>query len=739
MEKAPAAWKRKWHLLSFLGVIWLFHAVNNCIFLFNTDTPPHYDCGYHLQLSINFYERLFKFSGWDYFASLLFSSSFYPPVAYTAAAPFYLVFGITEDAANLGNLLFLALLLWSTYEIGRLLVNPETGMLAAALVSFFPFVYGISRVYYVETALMAVTAFAVLRLIRTRSFEDRRQSIFFGLSVGLGMLTKWAFAFFLTVPVCWVVLCSAIQAIRAPGEERVTKVQAGGFDLGGAIVGLGFGALILALLTERPVLWVGPATLPLLVGAAFSTSSRAIRERLLNLVLSGVAAILVCYPWYIRTWDHISSIAKPFLDSGVTGQHAAWSLGSLAYFPFALESSQLGPVLFLGLLLAVFLFPWRSIRGFAVVGGWIVGGYLITSTIPYKDPRYISPYLPALALFMATAYLSIRSKAARRVVISLVFTGALWQFEMNTYELPLPAGNHFALSRFGHFYSFWNHGVYGTGREMGVNWPHRKIVEDFESACVKNRPDATEIAHLRCLIDLPNLHQGVFEFLARSERGPWQAVFDRDILPHAKEMNRTIDSDAILFANSAIPGDLYAVPLERKPFLFNAREDSFFRVRFPTQTVYELPEGASVTLAVFSCETTLGPNSRGSFAFSDAVRATRAALIRKEVGGRPSYGLQVDWESASATDAPHPATAFSVLAVSLDGTRGFPIRHSQTSEKTSWLQGTCEYDLQPEDLSGDAYQMALQVLDKDAGSPLPVDIPGLGVRDKVFLREVVDF
>ena len=742
MRKASVSWNNsKWRPLFILGFLWLFHALNNAIYLFTTDTPPHYDCGYHLQLSINFYERLFEFNGWDYFSNLLFSSSFYPPVAYTAATPFYLVFGVTQDAANLGNLVFLALLLWSTYEIGRSLVNTETGILAAMLLSFFPFVYGISRVFYVETALIAVTAFAMLRLIRTRGFEDRWQSVFFGLSVGLGMLTKWTFAFFLAAPVCWVVLTSAVQVIRAPGEETASKVQTRGFDLGGVVMGMSLLFLILSFLTEHRALWVGPAILPLLIGAAFSTSSSAIRQRLLNLVLSGGTAILVCYPWYIRTWDHISSIAKPFLDSGVTGQSPAWSLGALTYFPFALESSLLGPAIFLGLLLAIPLLPWRSIRGFGVAGGWIVGGYLITSTIPFKDPRHISPLLPALALLMATAYLSIRSRVVKRIVISVVFAGAIWQFAMNTYELPLPAGNHFAQSRFGHFYSFWNHGVYGSGRERGMNWPHRKIVEDFESLCVKDPPEMPKRARLRCLVDLPHLHQGVFEFLARSEQKPWQAIFDREILPQAKELNRTIDSDAVLFANSIIYGDLYAVPLERKPFRFNKSEDSFFRVRFPTQTVYELPEGASVTMAVFSPETTLGGNRVEPIVFGEILRAVDVSLAPKEIGeGQYDHGLRVTWEPLP-TPSPaslHPASAVVVLGITPEGTACFPVRYRQVAGDRSGLQGTCEYILEPENIPSGSYQLALQVLDKDTGSPLPVNVPVLGVRDRVFLREVVD-
>ena len=92
-------------------LIWLSHAALNIQYLARTDAPPYYDCGYHLQLSLEFYDRFKDWMHWDYPARLLHSSGYYPPLVYAVTTPFYLLFGISEDSAVFANQAFLLLLL----------------------------------------------------------------------------------------------------------------------------------------------------------------------------------------------------------------------------------------------------------------------------------------------------------------------------------------------------------------------------------------------------------------------------------------------------------------------------------------------------------------------------------------------------------------------------------------------------------------------------------------------------
>jgi hypothetical protein len=196
---------------------------------------------------------------------------------------------------------------------------------------------------------------------------------------------------------------------------------------------------------------------------------------------------------------------------------------------------------------------------------------------------------------MAHSFSSINHPVRRRFLIGATFVSALWQFGLNTYDLPIPKGNHWAISRWGYFYSFWNHGVYGTGAERGLHWPNYEIVEAFEEHVSDS--EEGDLPRLRLLIDRPFFHQGAFQFYARARGNRWEAVFDRDPIPLEKELERILDSEAVLFSNARQADDLYLGLGEKKPFELNQSEEDFFQTRFPEQQVYDLPDGSSVTLA----------------------------------------------------------------------------------------------------------------------------------------------
>ena len=283
---------------------------------------------------------------------------------------------------------------------------------------------------------------------------------------------------------------------------------------------------------------------------------------------------------------------------------------NLLYYPLVLENSQLGPGFFLLLLVGFLFFPWRKGGASRGVVFWVLGSYLIFTLLPlnFSDPRFIAPYLPGIGVLMAEGLLSARPAFLRRGLLILAAVNGLWQFGMTTYELPLPPGNNMKLTRFG-YVTLWNHGVYGRGNEWGVEWPHWRIAADFEEA-LSAQGMGGQPGRLRCLIDRPFFHQGVFQFLARSKKADWEAVFDREALPPEQELKRTLDADAVLFLNSDHPDDLAPRIGDKRAYEYNQGEDSFFRTHFPQQKVYDLPDGTTVTLAFRLPETLLEPEKR---------------------------------------------------------------------------------------------------------------------------------
>ncbi|MCA9430821.1 MAG: glycosyltransferase family 39 protein [Candidatus Omnitrophica bacterium] len=635
----PADDKRDRSLLPYyiaLLALWLFHALNNLYYLRTTDPPPNFDCGYHLQLSLHVYDRFLDFDSDHYWKGVLTSSGFYPFAAYLAAIPLYALFGFNQDAAIAGNLIFLAILIWGAFEIGRALKNPQAGLLSAVLVAFFPFVFGISRNYYIETALMAATTLSVYALICTRRFERRGVSLLFGLSVGFGMMVKWTFAVHLLFPCLWVFGLILSDTLKNRSYQRTpTHV------IGWLLIAIGAGTFATALAINHFLLWGFFSLLPILVGVAWLIPFPRVRNRLLNIGLAGLAAVLLCYPWYIRYWDHVTGVATNFFDADYTGQASSWTLASFLYYPFALESNQMGSALFLGFVITIALFPWRQSRKYGIILGWILGSYLLTSIIPFKDPRFISPYLPGIALFMGIAVASISLDWLRRGVITLLSIGAIWQFGMMTFEWPLPADNHWRLGPHAYMYSFWNHGVYGTARDRTEKWPHREIVQDFESRIAAQSPsDSTP--ELRCLIDYHGLHQGVFEYIAEAERARWDSVFDRTTYRLDYELNRWPESEALLFPTAPLNGDLYQMRDERRPFEFNQDPNSFIRSRFPDQLHYGIPTGATIVLAFKDKGRTIGPGQ--TFRFDRRMELRKGKVLIEREGERFKLRAETEWE-----------------------------------------------------------------------------------------------
>ncbi len=111
-----------------------------------------------------------------------------PPLYQLMTIPSILIFGRSEDAVRSVNLLFLAVLMLATYGIGRLVKDGKTGLLAAFLVSTYPPIVHLSRMYLPHFALpscVALSIYLLLLLIRDRSIGI---AWLFGASLAFGLL-----------------------------------------------------------------------------------------------------------------------------------------------------------------------------------------------------------------------------------------------------------------------------------------------------------------------------------------------------------------------------------------------------------------------------------------------------------------------------------------------------------------------------------------------------------------------
>ena len=182
-------------------IISLFYAVGNFVWWkINTPVIPQVICALH-------FLDIFQ-NGW------LYSNA--PLITWIMKGIFF-VFGkeyFDLQIIILNYFLFL-MALYFIYKIGLELKDKETGNVAMILFALTPAVYGLSRQYgHQDWHVMIAMVVNIYCLIKLDFFEDRKWSILYGITVGLGLLVKDEFLPYFFTPWLYVVIVSLLQGIR---------------------------------------------------------------------------------------------------------------------------------------------------------------------------------------------------------------------------------------------------------------------------------------------------------------------------------------------------------------------------------------------------------------------------------------------------------------------------------------------------------------------------------------------
>ena len=139
-------------------------------------------------------------------ANLQDMSFFGRPVLYQLMAiPLIDLLGRSMDSGLVLNLLFQVLLLWSVFQIGKIISGPWAGVLAAWLAAVFPPLIQLVELfkpYYAEDACIVFSVWLLLLLLRERTIKNARR---FVLSLGLGTLIHPFFVLTLFIPIAVLV------------------------------------------------------------------------------------------------------------------------------------------------------------------------------------------------------------------------------------------------------------------------------------------------------------------------------------------------------------------------------------------------------------------------------------------------------------------------------------------------------------------------------------------------------
>jgi dolichyl-phosphate-mannose-protein mannosyltransferase len=324
-----------------LGLLVVSITALNLLWVSLEDRPPHWDESRHLERSLLFHEH---FAGGE-LGSVLTAYYDYPPGVYWITDALYALLGTTDAwAAVLAiNVVFLPILVFATYAIGKSLWSRRVGLLAAAFVVASPMIISLFRDFMLDAPLTAMVALALYLLIASDSFSARRPSLLLGAVCGLGVLTKWTFPFYVALPLVVAVVAATRASVRTGTTQRLLNVG-------------------------------GAALLASVIGA----------------------------PWYVsnlgalrRTLDSANEVS-----GALDGDPPVTSAASIFWYAWNLLSNQLYLVPFLlflagvGFVLQARGSAPRNLYPILTILGTYVGGTLLLN----KDARYTLPMLPAVAV-----------------------------------------------------------------------------------------------------------------------------------------------------------------------------------------------------------------------------------------------------------------------------------------------------------------------------------------------------
>lgn len=367
--------KEKRLVLAALVVLILFQAVSNYFWLKADHYIPLHDENEYLVKSVNTLRLLTDPGSITLKDFLEVEPKLRTHFFALCAWPFFLLGGISYGSACLTSSFFLVVLIIATFGIGNLLGGRWRGLLAALIVSCYPFILRFSRFFWSEIALAASFALFLYLLLRTRSFKSRGYSFALALVIAAGLLLQQRFAFFVVTPLAWALLSIFFPAARTEAGERGDRRP--------RLINFLIALLIPALLTVPYYLYYGQA---------FSTK--------------------FTYGIIGEAWQPVEGFFNPAT--------LFWYLGHLQ------KSSSLFFFILWTIGLVVMLVKYRQ-RYLPLLLAFI-GGYLLITIYPGKDARYVSSLLPLAAVITAEGISRLKSKMLKKVLIPLMVLMAIFNY-----------------------------------------------------------------------------------------------------------------------------------------------------------------------------------------------------------------------------------------------------------------------------------------------------------------------
>jgi len=309
---------------------------------------------------------------------VIFNFSIFPPFVYVVTGLLYFLLPPSLPlAAASSNAIFLLILLIAVYGMADEMLGRMAGVVAAFLVSAYPLVVGLTRLYLLDFPLTAMVALSLFLLTKTRMFQNRKAVLLLSLSIILGMLTRHSFPLYVLGPILYVIVKSS--------RDRAAR--------------------------KNVILCVAMASL----------------SALYYIAKPGGLGVYEWYSYYTRAAG-LTFSTPPYVAVLIYLRAVAQGIG---YPLFMLLSG--------GLL--VFLKLHRKSRGFMLMGFLMPILLLGVVYPVWYDPRFVAPVLPLAAVASSCFFKKFNWRSWSQLATFLILgTFVMAQYASITYNVPFLSG-----------------------------------------------------------------------------------------------------------------------------------------------------------------------------------------------------------------------------------------------------------------------------------------------------------
>jgi hypothetical protein len=151
-----------------------------------------------------------------------------PPLLNIQPIPLYFLFKDTRTAAILSNNMHLMILCLGTYLIARKMYDERTAFLSVVFLLFIPATLFFSRVFSDALSVASLFSVSLAALLWSHGMKHRRASIIFGVASALGFLTKVTFfIYFFSMSLTYAAIYIRHHRLRLSKGQMINAAMAG--------------------------------------------------------------------------------------------------------------------------------------------------------------------------------------------------------------------------------------------------------------------------------------------------------------------------------------------------------------------------------------------------------------------------------------------------------------------------------------------------------------------------------